>query len=566
MQDVWASRVWKFAGGEGDGIVGKHAVRRCNGKGGQRKHKNRGRGVVTASSVSMAGLLAGGLVLAPHTTSAADAATAVPRVQEDLSLAATLMFIDGHVYPDSGMRMLTQLQGNVEPNTTCPPCVPLAQPAPTDKTVFVQYPPTLGLLDGPTAPTGDQSVTAAQTVLEGDLQSLNPPPSPTNPVTVVAYSQGAVAASHEVPKWPAGSGIAFLLIANPERPNGGILARFPAGTYIPLVGITAGNATQSNSAPVVMVTRQYDGVADAPVYIGNVLADINALLGAYYLHSTYYSVNPNDPTNHVTTSPDGTMTDILVPAAPGALPIFIPLAQAGVPQAVLVALDPVVRALIETGYNRTSDPSQQIPFAFLPPASAWAADAQAVAAGFDLTAQELPAALAASLPTLPGLPVLPSTPSPATAPAATGPTSATQLTSQLRASSPVQPTSSETLTSPMQHTLTNATNNTGSSVVQPETGIPTTSALEPTAGQTVSTPKTGVPTVDRTPEKINAPRLTATTERTLSDRTSRSEAATSGANPVRSPANSAAEVRSSCTKSSHPQPNTGVADRHTEKS
>ena len=95
--------------------MGKHAVRQRNGRGEQRRRKNRGRGVVTASSVSMAGLLAGGLVLAPHTTSAAAAAaTAAPRVQEEVSLAATLIFIDGQDYPDSGHRMLTELQGNVE--------------------------------------------------------------------------------------------------------------------------------------------------------------------------------------------------------------------------------------------------------------------------------------------------------------------------------------------------------------------------------------------------------------------------------------------------------------------
>ena len=131
-----------------------------------------------------------------------------------------------------------------------------------------------------------------------------------------------------------------------------------------------------------MVTRQYDGVADAPVYVGNVPADVNALLGAYYLHGNgnYFDVDPNAAGNIVTTSANGNMTDILVPAAPGALPLFVPLAQAGVPQAILVALDPAVRAIIETGYDRTGDPSQQVMFALLPPPSAWPADAQAVAA------------------------------------------------------------------------------------------------------------------------------------------------------------------------------------------
>jgi hypothetical protein len=176
------------------------------------------------------------------------------------------------------------------------------------------------------------------------------------------------------------------------------LSRFPAGTYIPFVGITAGNATSANGAPVVMVTRQYDGVADAPAYPVNVLADANAFLGFYYLHGNYQSVNPNDPNNIVTHSPNGNMTDILILAPPGQLPIFMPLAQVGVPQPILVALDPAARAIIETGYNRTSDPSQQVRFGLLPPPSAWPGDAQMVVVGFVTTAELLPGAVLASVP------------------------------------------------------------------------------------------------------------------------------------------------------------------------
>src|SRR6185312_1769763 len=112
----------------------------------------------------------------------------------------------------------------------------------------------------------------------------------------------------------------------------------------------------------------------------------------------YSNVDPNADGNIIITS--GNMTDILVPAAPGALPLFIPLVQAGVPQPFLVALDPAVRAIIETGYNRTTDPSQQVRFALLPPPSAWATDAHNVAAGFAQTAQELPGAVLARLPSV----------------------------------------------------------------------------------------------------------------------------------------------------------------------
>jgi len=62
------------------------------------------------------------------------------------------------------------------------------------------------------------------------------------------------------------------------------LARFPAGTYIPILGITGGTATSATGARVVMVTQLYDGIADAPAYSLNLVADLNTLLGAYYLH------------------------------------------------------------------------------------------------------------------------------------------------------------------------------------------------------------------------------------------------------------------------------------------
>ena len=258
----------------------------------------------------------------------------------------------------------------------------------------LEYPGTLGLIDGLGAPTGDQSVADGQQGIAARL----PDPSTGDTVTVVAFSEGAVAASHEISALGPSANVNFVLAGNPERPNGGILARFPAGTYIPILGITGGNATPATGAPVVMVTQQYDGIADAPAYPLNRVADLNALLGAYYLHGRgtsdsvgpYSNVDPNADGNIITTS--GNMTDILVPAAPGALPLFIPLAQAGVPQPILVALDPAVRAIIETGYSRTTDPSRQVQFALRPAPSAWATDAQNVAAGFAQTAQDPPGA------------------------------------------------------------------------------------------------------------------------------------------------------------------------------
>ena len=93
-----------------------------------------------------------------------------------------------------------------------------------------------------------------------------------------------------------------------------------------------------------------------------------------------------------------------------------------VPQPILVALDPALWAIIETGYARSADPSKQVRFGLLPPVSAWGPDAKAVLAGLVTTAEELPRAVISSV-----------TPHPATVPAGgTVPADATAVTSVAR--------------------------------------------------------------------------------------------------------------------------------------
>jgi hypothetical protein len=371
--------------------MAKHAAK-------HRKPKRPARRIRKGGAISMAALLAGGLVLA---SPAHPALPVLPRVHAVVLLTAdSVVFIDGNNYPDGSTRMGTQLQSKYT-------LAPYSNPSYINNTQV--YPGTLGLYNGFGKPTGDQSIADGQQALDSQIKA-DRSSDPTGSVTVVGYSEGAVAVSDEhtilqQQGYPS-TGLNFVLIADADRPNGGILARLPAGTYIPLLGITGGNATSSGGAPVVLVTRQYDGIADAPAYPVNGVADLNAILGAYYLHPNYYNVDsdPTAPGNIVTTSPNGNLTDILVTAPPGQLPLFMPLASAGVPQPILVALDPVTRAIIETGYDRTTDPSQQVTFQLLPPPSSWFGDVQSVAAGGESTLQQLPGALLSSLPGAPALP------------------------------------------------------------------------------------------------------------------------------------------------------------------
>lgn len=64
----------------------------------------------------------------------------------------------------------------------------------------------------------------------------------------------------------------------------------PAGVYLPVFGVTFGGGTspRNKTTKVLQVTKQYDGVGDSPAYVFNVVADVNAVLGFYYLHPGYY--------------------------------------------------------------------------------------------------------------------------------------------------------------------------------------------------------------------------------------------------------------------------------------
>jgi hypothetical protein len=95
-----------------------------------------------------------------------------------------------------------------------------------------------------------------------------------------------------MPSPPTASQLGFVLLGDPMNPNGGLLARFP-GLTLPSLGQTFYGATPSNTPwPTHIYTLEYDGIADWPQYPLNVLADLNAVAGFYYVHPTYPGLNP----------------------------------------------------------------------------------------------------------------------------------------------------------------------------------------------------------------------------------------------------------------------------------
>jgi hypothetical protein len=77
----------------------------------------------------------------------------------------------------------------------------------------------------------------------------------------------------------------------------------------------------------------------------------------------------------------------------------MPLLQLGVPPALVSALDPFLRSVIETGYNRPdpnvagSYPSEPVPFQLPPPPQLWLHDVVSVAIGAAQSIQALTGAL-----------------------------------------------------------------------------------------------------------------------------------------------------------------------------
>ncbi|WP_167100192.1 PE-PPE domain-containing protein [Mycobacterium sp. DL592] len=205
--------------------------------------------------------------------------------------------------------------------------------------------------------------------------------NPTGNV-VFGLSQGAVVASQYKAEHPGGTGNTFVLVENPSRPNGGVLARFN-GLHIPILNVTFSGATPDNGDPTIDVARQYDGWADFPTRPLNLLATANAVLGMIYIHgrtqteltaadlaaakasgdSMYYQQHSNT-TYYLVRTPR--------------LPLLMPLTGV-LPESLLNSWDSALRPIIEQGYDRT-DYNRPTQAQWVPPAgSAAVANPPAVA-------------------------------------------------------------------------------------------------------------------------------------------------------------------------------------------
>ncbi|KMO69651.1 PE-PPE domain protein [Mycolicibacterium chlorophenolicum] len=109
---------------------------------------------------------------------------------------------------------------------------------------------------------------------------------------------------------------------------------------------------------VYMVSAEYDGVADMPDNLFNILAVLNAAQGADMLHvdAAFNTDFANDPMHYkVETNADGgTVTTILIPYTDPIVPLLHPMLEAGADPVQLAKLSAILKPIIDRGYTRNN--------------------------------------------------------------------------------------------------------------------------------------------------------------------------------------------------------------------
>lgn len=202
--------------------------------------------------------------------------------------------------------------------------------------------------------TFDQSVAQGVTLLNS---AINTQLTGGHSAVVFGYSESATIATDEIrallalptAQQPTANQLAFMLIGNPNNPDGGLLARFP-GFYVPVLDVAFNGATPQSPWHTSIYTIQYDGFADFPQYPLNLLSDANALMGLS-LHSHYPLLTATQVANAVPLPTSGGNTDYYMVMTQD-LPLLAPIRGipvVGPPTADL--LQPDLRVLVDLGYS-----------------------------------------------------------------------------------------------------------------------------------------------------------------------------------------------------------------------
>jgi PE-PPE domain len=201
--------------------------------------------------------------------------------------------------------------------------------------------------------------------------------NPGQPIVVFGYSQSTVVSMIEKAKLEERKALGepvpamtFVGVGVGNRPHGGI-ATYLQGVTIPIVDFSFNGPAPTDPEygfTTIDIAREYDGLADFPQYPIDLLADLNAVLGVLFVHTTYnqISLDPNSPkyVPGTTAQQYGDTTYYQIPTPQ--LPLFDLARMVGVPEKLIDVVEPVAKVIVDAGYDRTIPFGQPARFGLIP--------------------------------------------------------------------------------------------------------------------------------------------------------------------------------------------------------
>ncbi len=240
------------------------------------------------------------------------------------------------------------------------------------------------------------SLAAGLSAFNGELTNLLAT-DPEEQIVLFGYSQGAAIVSDQLRLLrsldPAlKQRLSTVLIGNIDNPVGGAWSLLGFLGHIPVLDITTGMYTVTDTGiPTTTINFEYDGVADSPLYWGNLPALLNAAAGFVYLHREMLWPNgynetgePNgyttaelleqmDPALHPENVNYDSYGNAFITIPTRTLPIMRPFLEFGnatglnwLVEPLVDLISPALRVIIDTAYDRTLNPGVPRHLSLLP--------------------------------------------------------------------------------------------------------------------------------------------------------------------------------------------------------
>lgn len=188
------------------------------------------------------------------------------------------------------------------------------------------------------------------------------------PVRIAGVSQGALAIADakralmalDEQDRPAADDVVFVAVGDPSSATG-IGGRLP-GLHVPFIGVTFLPAPDT-PYDTIIVTREYDGLADFPDRPLNLIATLNALAGIVYVHPISYgpdadlSAIPDRDVTETVNSLGGTTTSYFIQN--DRLPLLQPLRDLNVDERIVSAIEQPLKQIVDAGYSRNDAPAAE---------------------------------------------------------------------------------------------------------------------------------------------------------------------------------------------------------------